>query len=88
VPTPKIISELRHWFPEALLVGWKFEIDGDRANALAKAQQQLAENRTDACVANGRAYGEGFGLVTPANPLHHCANMKELFVALEGLLRI
>src|ERR1041384_4481544 len=65
VPTPKIISELRRWFPRAKLVGWKFEVEGERASVLTKAQQQLAENRTDACVANGRAYGEGFGLVTP-----------------------
>src|ERR1051326_313117 len=44
VPTPKIISQLRHWFPRARLVGWKYEIDGDRAGVIAKAREQLAEN--------------------------------------------
>src|ERR1039458_7439283 len=24
VPTPKIIAELRHWFPKARLVGWQY----------------------------------------------------------------
>ena len=58
LPTPKIIRELREWFPKARLVGWKYEMDGDRTQVLTRAEQQLAENRTDACVANGRAYGE------------------------------
>ena len=87
VPTPKIISELRSWFPGALLAGWKFEVDGDRDSVLDKARQQLMENRTDACVANGRAYGEGFGVVTPTGPLRHCHNAQELFATLEQLMR-
>ena len=87
IPTPKIISELRSWFPTALLAGWKFEVDGDRASVLAKARDQLTENRTDACVANGRAYGAGFGIVTPTAPLRHCADTQELFAALEQMLR-
>ena len=86
VPTPKLISHLRELFPKARLVGWKFEVDGDREAVLAKAHLQLAENRTDACVANGRAYGEGFGLVTAAGGCQHVAGRAELFVALEALL--
>ena len=86
VPTPKLISRLRELFPKARLVGWKFEVDGDRASVLAKAHLQLAENRTDACVANGRSYGEGFGLVTAAGGCQHVAGRAELFVALEALL--
>ena len=86
VPTPKLIAHLRELFPNARLVGWKFEVDGDREAVLAKAHLQLAENRTDACVANGRAYGEGFGLVTAAGGCQHVAGRAELFVALEALL--
>ena len=70
-PTPKIISELRAWFPTAFLAGWKFELESDRAQALARASRQLAENRTDACVVNGRAYGEGFGLVATQGQYRH-----------------
>src|SRR5262249_7581108 len=53
VPTPKIIAELRKWYPKALLVGWKFEVDGDRASVLHAAEKQLTDCRTDACVVNG-----------------------------------
>jgi phosphopantothenoylcysteine decarboxylase/phosphopantothenate--cysteine ligase len=65
VPTAKIIAELRGWFPRATIVGWKYEVDGTRDQVIEKASRQIFENQTDACVANGPAYGEGFGLVTP-----------------------
>lgn len=65
VPTEKIIKELRGWFPRATIVGWKYEVDGERQDVVEKASRQIFENQTDACVANGPAYGEGFGLVTP-----------------------
>jgi phosphopantothenoylcysteine decarboxylase/phosphopantothenate--cysteine ligase len=68
LPTPKIIAELRDWFPHALIVGWKYEVEGDRAGAVRQAEKQLTECRTDACVANGPAYGAGFGLVRNAGP--------------------
>jgi len=83
VPTPKIIAELRDWYPDALLVGWKFEVDGNRESVIAEARKQIAKCRTDACVANGPAYGPGFGLVS-AN-VRHCETREELF---EGLLAI
>jgi phosphopantothenate---cysteine ligase (CTP) len=84
-PTPKIISELRAWFPSAFLAGWKYELASNRAQAIARASRQLAENRTDACVVNGRAYGEGFGLVTPPEQCRHLPDRKLLFDALEKL---
>jgi len=84
-PTPKIISELRGWFPAAFLVGWKYELESGRAQAIARAARQLAENRTDACVVNGRAYGEGFGLVTPPGQCRHIRDRKLLFDELENL---
>jgi len=65
------------------LVGWKYEVDGDHDQVLEKAQQQIAENKTDACVANGRAYGAGFGLVTGPGPFVHLSNQEALFEALE-----
>lgn len=86
VPTPKIIAELRALFPTAKLVGWKYEVDGDRAGVLRLAQQQMVQCLTDACVANGPAYGEGFGLVTGADKCAHLREMAELFAALEKLL--
>jgi phosphopantothenoylcysteine synthetase/decarboxylase len=86
VPTPKLIAELRAWFPNARLVGWKYEVEGDRAAVIALAERQIAECRTDACVANGRAYGRGFGLVTVAG-CRHVPDPIGLYAALEDLIR-
>ena len=68
-PATKVIHALRPLFPRSLIVGWKYELSGTRAAALAKARRQLAENHTDACVVNGRAFGPGFGFcVAGARP--------------------
>jgi hypothetical protein len=87
VPTPKIISELREWHPRARLVGWKYEVEGDRAGVIALAERQIAECHTDASVINGRAYGEGFGIVTVGGKHTHLADSPALFAALERFLR-
>jgi len=87
VPTPKVISHLRGLYPAARIVGWKFEVDGDQTSVLTKARQQIIENRTDACVANGRAYGEGFGIVDVTGHCRHVAEREALFVQLEELIR-
>lgn len=87
VPTPKVIAELRGLFPAARLIGWKYEVDGDRASVLAAAERQIRECRTDACVANGAAYGLGFGVVTGAAQCAHARDLAALFAALEKLLK-
>ncbi len=87
VPTPKIIAELRGWFPRGKIVGWKFEADGTRAGAVEAARRQLAECSTSLCVVNGPAYGEGFGLVQPGAGAVHLANPPMLFDALDKFLR-
>ena len=87
VPTPKIIAELRQWFPKARLVGWKYEVDGGRAGVIRLAEYQIAECRTDACVANGPAYGAGFGLVRGGGEFTHLPDTAALFVALEEFVR-
>jgi phosphopantothenoylcysteine synthetase/decarboxylase len=69
VPAAKVISQLRGLFPRARIVGWKYELDGTREEALAKGARQLAENGTEACVVNGAAYGRGFGVVRAGEPL-------------------
>jgi phosphopantothenoylcysteine decarboxylase/phosphopantothenate--cysteine ligase len=81
-PTPKIIGRLRGWFPKARLVGWKYELGGDRASVIAQAGQQLKENKTNACVANGLAYGKGFGLVEGPGHCRHLPGKSALFKAL------
>ena len=50
------------------------------------AEKQIAECSTDACVANGPAYGAGFGLVS-AQGCAHVADARGLFEALEKLIQ-
>jgi phosphopantothenoylcysteine decarboxylase/phosphopantothenate--cysteine ligase len=76
-PTPKLIHSLRKWFPNAFLVGWKYEVDGGKKSTVAAARAQIKKCKTNACVANGPAYGEGFGVV--ADAVKHCADDATLF---------
>ncbi len=86
IPTPKVIADLRGWFPNAKLVGWKFEVAGGPEDVIQKAEDQLTDCDTNACVANGPAYGSGFGLVSGVG---HCTHLKDsaaLFASLEKLV--
>lgn len=85
VPTPKLISQLPEWFPKSQVVGWKYEVEGKREDALVAAQMLMEETKISACVANGPAYGDGFGLVTPAGQ-RHFAGTAGLFSALEDFV--
>lgn len=87
VPTPKLIVGLRTLYPHAKLVGWKYEVDGNRASVLRAAENQLQECRTNACVANGPAFGQGFGLVSGPGQWVQIADAAGLFEALEKLIR-
>ena len=84
-PTPKIIARLREWFPAALLVGWKYEVDGNRDSALGQGRSQISENQTNGCVVNGPAYGEGFGWLGSDGQAEHLAGQAELFAKLASL---
>jgi len=86
LPTAKIITQLRDWYPAAKLVGWKFEVDGDQPQVISRARRQLVESRTDACVANGPAYGPGFGLVASGGDSLHLPDKPALFQALKALV--
>lgn len=88
LPTPKIIASLRAWYPDAFLAGWKYELEGSQTDALARARRQLAECQTDVCVVNGRAYGEGYGVLTTDGRCAHCTGRQELFAALAHLLQV
>ncbi len=78
VPSSKVISELRELFPQAKLVGWKYELDGTPADVAAKAARQIAENHTDVCVMNGMAYGPGYGVYAANGERKHVANTTAL----------
>ena len=86
VPTPKIISSLRDWFPTSRLVGWKYEVDGDHASVLKSAREQIETCRTNACVANGLAYGKNFGILASDGKLTEARGSADLFTALEQFI--
>jgi phosphopantothenoylcysteine decarboxylase/phosphopantothenate--cysteine ligase len=87
-PTPKIIRELRGWFPKAFLAGWKYELelrDGEAGLALGK--DQIKENQTDACILNGRGFfEEGFGLLRKDMTLARLPDREALYAALGACL--
>lgn len=86
VPTTKVINGLRDWFPKARIIGWKYEVEGNRLGVVRAAEKQMSECLTDACVANGPAYGEGFGLVGTNGQTDHLADRESLFEALARLV--
>ncbi len=87
-PATKVIAKMRHLFPESILVGWKYELAGTPPEAVAKAERQMQENRTDACVLNGQAYGSGFAFCQPTQPIHGCRNKTELVQVLTSWLPV
>ena len=68
VPTPKILSQLRQWFPQAFIAGWKYEVEGSHEQTTQKAMQQLTTCQTDLCVLNGPAIGAGFEIFAKNQP--------------------
>jgi phosphopantothenoylcysteine synthetase/decarboxylase len=84
-PAEKILPRLRTLFPDSIIVGWKYELDGSRADAIARAREQVGKSRTNACVVNGSAYGKGFGFLTrESEELSHLIDKAELCAFLAG----
>lgn len=77
-PATKVLPRLRPLFPSAWIVGWKFEMDGTRINAVEAGRRQIARGETDATIVNGNAYGDGFGFLEDGNSPVHFANRREL----------
>lgn len=77
-PTPKLLPNMRSWFPNARITGWKFEASCNKETALAAGHAQISACATDACVVNGASYGEGFGLLSCEGTLIHLADRTAL----------
>ncbi len=77
-PATKLLGELGPLFACSRVIGWKYELEGAREEAEAKAYAQLTQNRSAACVLNGKAYGPGFGWYAPGQPPIHCADKPAL----------
>lgn len=77
-PAPKVIANLRRMFPASILVGWKYELEGTRADVVALGRQQMEDCLTDACVLNGEAYGAGFGMISRSDEQTHLPDKAAL----------
>lgn len=87
VPAPKLISHLRALFPGATIVGWKYEVEGNRDQSIALAARQIVDNRTDHCVVNGPAYGAGFGVVAQSGRIQDCVDAPALYAHLNAQIQ-
>lgn len=85
MPAQKIINGLRNLYPDSLLIGWKYEVEGSSRSLLLKGREQIERCGTDGCVLNGPAYGKGFGLLQ--GKICHCDNEQDLFKSLITLLQ-
>ena len=85
-PTIKVLPLLREWFPSAILVGWKYELAGTRAEAIGRAFGQIQACHTDACVLNGAAYGAGFGVCLPEGKMEELPDAPALAGAVIRIL--
>jgi len=83
-PAPKILPELRRIFPRAKVVSWKYELEGDRDAAIARAVAQLTAGYADASVVNGSAYGPGFGFCEAGSWRVHFERKEALAECLAG----
>lgn len=75
---PKLLDDLRGLFPMAKLVAWKYELNGEREDAIAAGRRQLDSVHCTACVVNGAAYGPGFGVCLPNDELIPCVDKARL----------
>jgi len=85
-PAPRVLNKIRSLAPTSKIVGWKWEAEGTPAQLLASAQTQVEECRTDACVLNGPAYGDGYLFTPKVGEPVRCAHPVELGHALAGFL--
>ncbi len=77
-PAPKLLPEIPRMFPKARIVGWKFELEGDREQALETARKQITDNKIALSILNGTAFGEGFGILDPQGACQIAQTRSEL----------
>lgn len=82
---PKLLPQLPGIFPEALVVGWKYEVVGGRDRAVERAVDQIRKCGTSYSVVNGAAYGDGYGLTAISGLVEHHGNKPALVAALTRL---
>lgn len=77
-PAPKILPQIKIMFPHAWVVGWKFELEGTREDAVAAGQSQILRGYTGATIVNGSAYGPGFAYLEGQQSPRHVDTKREV----------
>lgn len=85
-PAPRVLNKIRTVAPDSKIVGWKWEAEGGTAELHASAREQIEGCRSDACVLNGPAYGEGYLFMPKTGEPIHCAHPADLGHALAAFL--
>ncbi|TFE66853.1 phosphopantothenoylcysteine decarboxylase domain-containing protein [Methylacidiphilum caldifontis] len=78
VPAEKLIDKLRTIFPDALIAGWKYEVEADYDTVLLKGKRQIERSGSDYCVINGPAYGLGYGILNREGELFHVPSVEKI----------
>ena len=86
-PGPRILSALRDYAPKAKIIGWKWETHGDINEIKKVAEKQIQTCRTDGCILNGPAYGNGYLFMTSGGDSLPCPTPIELGHALSRYLK-
>ena len=85
-PAPRVLNKIRSLAPKSKIIGWKWEAEGAPSELHESAREQIEECRTDACVLNGPAYGEGYLFMPRVGKPVRCAHPAELGNALAAFL--
>ena len=86
-PGPRILPTLRDYAPKAKIIGWKWETSGDIKELRKVAEKQIQTCRTNGCVLNGPAYGNGYLLMTINGDSLPCPSTADLGNALVRYLK-
>ncbi len=78
----KTLPKLKALFPQTKILGWKYAVDGERADAIAAGEHQMEACHTVGCLLNGSAWGDGYGLLLPGGDVLTFSTKQE---AAEGL---
>jgi phosphopantothenate-cysteine ligase len=54
IPNPKILSMIKQWQPETLLIGFKFEVGISENDLIALARSSIEKNSCDVVIANDK----------------------------------
>jgi phosphopantothenoylcysteine decarboxylase/phosphopantothenate--cysteine ligase len=77
-PATKVINTLRPLFPKALLIGWKYELEGTPEEAIERGRRLVYSTGVNLCVVNGAAFGLGYAIISANGQVATVEGKEEL----------